>query len=228
MRVSVIIPTLNEEARIARQVAAVSQVRGIHEVIVVDGGSRDRTIEVAQACPGVRVISAPRGRGSQMNEGARIASGDVFLFLHADVELPLDAIRWVDAALKDSAVLAGAFRTWTVAEGRFHWAAPFLHLADLRSRYTSVPYGDQALFVRAEIFRALGGYSELPLMEDFEFSARLGRLCRIRRVPATVRVSGRRFLARPLHYVVLVKMLPLLYRLGVSPRVLATLYGNPR
>lgn len=227
-RISVIIPTLDEEARIARLLEGLGAVPALSEVIVVDGGSGDRTVEAARVIPGVRVISASRGRGAQMNAGARIASGDVLLFLHADVELPFDAARWIHDAMADCAVAAGAFRTWTIAEGGRSWAAPFLHLADLRSRYTRLPYGDQALFVRAEAFRRLGGFPELPLMEDLEFSRRLRRVGRIRTVPATVRVSGRRFLARPLGYALLVRVLPFLYRLGMPPRVFAGLYRNPR
>jgi hypothetical protein len=101
-------------------------------------------------------------------------------------------------------------------------------LADLRSRYANLPYGDQALFVRADVFWRLGGFPEQPLMEDLELSRRLSRTGLIRIVPATVRVSGRRFLARPIYYTLLVNVFPLLYRLGMPPRVLASLYGNPR
>jgi hypothetical protein len=103
-----------------------------------------------------------------------------------------------------------------------------LRLADLRSRYTSLPYGDQALFVRAEIFHAIGGFPEMPLMEDLELSRRLRRRGRIRTVRDCVRVSGRRFEARPLYYAFLMNVLPLLYRLGVPAAWLARTYGNPR
>lgn len=228
MRIAVIIPTLDEEARIARQLQTVSQLEGIDEVIVVDGGSADRTVAMAGAFPDVRVLSAERGRGRQMNAGARAASADVFLFLHADVEPPRDVVRWIRVALKDAQVVAGAFRTRTVAEGRRGWARAFLWLADIRSRYTSLPYGDQGIFVRANAFRKAGGFPELPLMEDLELGRRLRRLGRIRTVPATVRVSGRRFLARPLYYILLVNLFPLLYRLGTPPRLLVAFYGDAR
>lgn len=228
LRVSVVIPALDEEARIAGQLARVTAIPDVHQVIVVDGGSRDRTVALARSFRGVSVLAAPPGRASQMNAGAKRATGDVLLFLHADVRLPLDAVRWVRAALADSTVVGGAFRTWTVADGRRRWLAPLLRLADLRSRYTGLPYGDQAIFARAEVFRRLGGFPEQPLMEDLEFSRRLSREGRIRTVPATVRVSGRRFLARPLYYGLLINFLPLLYRLGMSPRRMAARYGNPR
>ncbi len=227
-RISVVIPAFNEESRIVRQLETLSAMPGIHEVIVVDGGSRDRTVDLVRATPGVRLLTAPKGRAAQMNTGAQAATGDVLLFLHADVRLPADATRWVSEALSNSQVVAGAFRTWTVSEGSRAWLAPLLHLADLRSRYTTLPYGDQALFVRAEVFRQLGGFPEQPLMEDLEFSRRLRRLGSVRTVPATVRVSGRRFVARPLRYALLLNIFPLLYRLGVPPSVLASLYGDPR
>jgi hypothetical protein len=124
--------------------------------------------------------------------------------------------------------VAGAFRTWTVADEAPPWFAPLLHLADVRSRVTRYPYGDQALFVRAHVFRAIGGFPEIPLMEDLELSHRLWKHGRIARCPASVRVSGRRFIARPIVYTALVNVFPLLYRAGVSPRTLARLYAQVR
>jgi len=163
-----------------------------------------------------------------MNAGADAATGDVLLFLHADVALPTDAARWIAEALRDPGCVAGAFRTWTVNDDGRGWFAPLLHLADLRSRYTSLPYGDQALFVRAEAFRRLSGFPEQPLMEDLELSLRLRRLGRVRTMPAKVRVSGRRFLARPVYYTLAVNVFQRLYRRRLPPRVLASFYGDPR
>jgi hypothetical protein len=105
---------------------------------------------------------------------------------------------------------------------------PLLHLADLRSRYTRLPYGDQAPFVRRSAFDAVGGFPAQPLMEDLEFSLRLRRLGRIERVPGRVQVSGRRFIARPVFFTALVNVFPALYRLGVSPTTLAKLYAHVR
>ena len=227
-RISVIIPVLNEEQRIGQRLEELGRMAGVAEVVVVDGGSSDRTAEITRGFSGVRLVSAARGRGSQMNAGARVASGNVFLFLHADVALPPDAATWVGRMLADPAVVAGAFRTWTVADAGRSWAAPLLHLADLRSRYTRLPYGDQALFVRRDAFDRVGGFPDQPLMEDFELSRRLRRVGRIATAPAAVRVSGRRFLSRPIRSAVLMRLFPLLYRLGVPPRVLGRLYGDPR
>ncbi len=227
-RISVIIPTLDEAARIADRLRELAAMPELTEVIVVDGGSRDATLAIAREFPDVRVMAALRGRASQMNRGAASAAGDVLLFLHADVSLPADAVRWIGEALSDDRVVAGAFRTWTVPDAGESRLAPLLHLADLRSRTTRLPYGDQALFVRVEAFRAVGGFPEIPLMEDLQLARRLRRLGRIRTVPASVTVSGRRFLARPLYYAFLMNVFPLLLRLGVPPARLARLYGDPR
>jgi len=228
-RISVIVPVLDEEARIGGQLERLAMLPGLPEVIVVDGGSGDRTVARVKAARHAKLLVAPRGRGSQMNAGAAAATGDVLLFLHADVELPGDAPRWIAEALRDPKVVAGAFRTWTVPEGaRRRWLAPLLHLADVRSRYSRLPYGDQAMFVRAGVFHAISGFPEHALMEDVELSRRLSRAGRIRTVPCSVRVSGRRFQSRPLRYLVLMNVFPFLYRLGVTPRVLARLYGKPR
>jgi rSAM/selenodomain-associated transferase 2 len=225
---AVIVPVLDEAARIGRSLRALAATPGVGEVIVVDGGSADCTVEIARSFPGVRVLAAPRGRGPQMNAGARAASGAVLLFLHADVTLPADAAAHVAAALADPGVVGGAFRTWTVADGGGWPLGPLLHLADLRSRVTRLPYGDQALFVRREAFWRAGGFPAQPLMEDVELARRLRRLGRLVTVPASVRVSGRRFAHNPLRAVLALRLLPVLYRLGMAPERLARLYGNPR
>lgn len=226
--ISVVIPVLDEEARIGTCLSCVRALAGFSEIIVVDGGSSDRTVEIAKRVDGVSVRRAPLGRAAQMNEGARVAKGEVILFLHADVRLPRDAAKWIARALEDAETVAGAFRTWTVDENGKSWIAPLLHLADLRSRYSGLPYGDQAIFVRASTFRAVGGFADMPLMEDLELSRRLRGAGKIRVVPASVTVSGRRFLSQPLYYFLLVNTMPMLYGLGVPPRLLAKLYAHVR
>lgn len=226
--ISVILPVLNEERRIGQRLTELASMEGLGEVLVVDGGSSDGTVERARAFPGVSVLCAPRGRASQMNAGAERARGSVLLFLHADVRLPPDAVHHVTRTLEDPRVVAGAFKTWTVDDVGRSRLGPLLHLADLRSRYTRLPYGDQALFVRAEAFRAAGGFPAQPLMEDLELSRRLWKLGRIRTVDARVTVSGRRFLARPVFYFLAVNGFPLLYRLGVSPASLLRVYSHVR
>jgi len=226
--ISVVIPVLNEEARIGRSLEELGGMDGIGEVIVVDGGSFDRTVAIARSFPAVKVIEASRGRARQMNAGAEAARGDAILFLHADVSLPPNAAELIDRALAHQGAIAGAFKTWTISDTRASRLGFLLHLADLRSRYTSLPYGDQAIFVNARMFRELGGYPDQPLMEDLEFSRRLKRRGKIVRVSANVTVSGRRFVERPIYYAVLTNFFPLLYRLGVPAASLARLYRDLR
>lgn len=236
-RLSVILPVLDEERRIGLRLAELRALPPDTQILVVDGGSQDRTAAIARDA-GATVLSAPRGRGSQMNFGARRATGEVLLFLHADVSLPPDAAAWVERALAAPAAVAGAFRTRTVDDlvrepdgsraPRRRWIRPFLRLADLRSRYTRLPYGDQAMFVRSEAFERVGGFPESPLFEDLELSRRLRCVGRIVTVSAEVRVSGRRFTRNPLRSVLVANLFLLLYRCGVRPEVLARFYGPVR
>jgi rSAM/selenodomain-associated transferase 2 len=228
-RISVVMPVLNEAAQIGERLHELARF-AFHEVIVVDGGSIDETRAIARRFPDVLLVEAPRGRARQMNEGARRATGDVLLFLHADVSLPADAASHIRRALAHPGTAAGAFRTWTVAdEGTPRpWWSPLLHLADLRSRYSRLPYGDQALFLRREVFRDAGGFPEIPLLEDLAFSRKLRALGVIRTIPARVAVSGRRFIERPFYYTLLVNLFPLLFRLGVPASLLAVWYGDAR
>jgi rSAM/selenodomain-associated transferase 2 len=224
--VSVVIPVLDEAARIGTRLHELAEL-GFGDVIVVDGGSRDATCDVVRTRH-ARLVTAPRGRGSQLNAGARAATGAVLLFLHADVALPSDAPAWIARALDDPKVVAGAFRVRTVADVGGNWLGPLLRIADLRSRVTRYPYGDQSVFVRRAAFDAVGGFPDEPLMEDVALARKLRRIGRMVTVPAYVRASGRRFLRRPVTSTVAMWTFPTLYRLGVRPRVLARLYGNPR
>ncbi len=227
MAVSLIIPVLNEAARIDATVARACAL-GFDEVIVVDGGSDDDTVERVRAA-GVTLVRAARGRGHQLNAGAAVARADMLVFLHADVVLPDDAADVVRTTLSRPGVVAGAFRTWTVDDSEpTRWWSPLLHLADLRSRYSNVPYGDQAMFMRSDVFFAAGQFPAVVLMEDIALSRRLRAFGKVVTVRQSVRVSGRRFVASPFKQTFWVNVFPLLYAVGVSPPTLARLYGNPR
>ena len=191
MEYSIIIPALDEAGRIGRQVAACGALRPRPEVIVVDGGSGDETRLLA-ARAGARVVASPRrGRAPQMNAGARAAGGDVLLFLHADVNLSQAAFGALQKALGDPDLLGGAFRR------RFDSPSLLLklgcRLSDARGRRLRVYLGDQALFVRREVFDRLGGFREILLFEDVEFSRRLARLGKTRLIEEPIVASGRRF-----------------------------------
>jgi rSAM/selenodomain-associated transferase 2 len=227
MRVTAVIPALNEERRLGETIAALRQSPEVAEILVIDGGSQDATAARAKEA-GARVISSRRGRAAQMNIGAAEATGDVLLFVHADVQVPTDAGGRVLAALADPSVVGGAFKTWTVNDPSHRSLGALIHLADMRSRYSRVPYGDQCLFVRRDVFRRMGGFPEIELMEDIAFSRELRRQGRVVRLDARVRVSGRRFQHAPVLMTVMVNVYPLLYAVGVTPRALARFYAHVR
>lgn len=229
MRISVIIPALNEGKRIGDQVRSVLAQPGFSEVIVVDGGSTDGTAELAREAGAVVIRSAP-ARSTQMNAGAAAASHEILFFLHADVGLPPAAAVHIQETLAEGPI-AGVFRTWHVQDKQADGWWPLyaiLHIADLRSRVARHPYGDQGLFIRREVFTYLGGFPEIALMEDFEFSHTLARAGRIALAPVSVRVSGRRWQRRPFFTTFVMGTFPMAWRLGVSPSTLARLYAAIR
>jgi uncharacterized protein len=225
---SVVMPVLDEARRLEAVLRRLVGLPGVDEVLVVDGGSSDVTRVVAQGVAGVRLLEAPRGRARQMNAGAAAARGEVLCFLHADVTLPHDAVRHVACAMAREGVVACAFRTRTVDDAGPSWAGALLPMADLRSRWTDRPYGDQAVSVRRSAFEKVGGFPDQPLMEDVELARRLSALGRVVRLRAQVKVSGRRFLRRPLRTLLYWNSFPMLYRLGVRATILEKLYGTVR
>ena len=189
MRLSIILPTLDEAEGITACLAPLQGLRQAgHQVVVVDGGSRDGTPGLAAPLAD-RVLAAPRGRARQMNAGAARAEGDAFLFLHADTRLPEAAAARIAAALVD--------HDWGRFDVRIEGRPALLRLVaalmNLRSRLTGIATGDQAIFVRRTVFEALGGFPDQPLMEDIELSRRLKRFGRPACLSARVRTSGRRW-----------------------------------
>jgi rSAM/selenodomain-associated transferase 2 len=226
MRLSIVVPTLNEADGIESTLQALQPLRREGaEVIVVDGGSHDRT--GALALPLVdRVIEAPRGRAAQMNAGARSASGDVLLFLHADTLLPDGAQREVMAALATG-------HAWGRFDVCIAGAAPMLAVVALlmntRSRWSGIATGDQGIFVLRSAFKAAGGFPEIPLMEDVALSKALLRQSRPACLATRVVTSGRRWERRgTLRTIALMWRLRLAYALGADPHRLARRYDVER
>ena len=221
-RLSIVMPVLDEAAGIVAALDALAPLRALgHEVIVVDGGSRDNTRAL---CAGRadQVVLSPRGRARQMNDGAGLAHHEVLLFLHADTVLPPEAARRVLTAVAQGAAWG---RFDVRIEGR-RWAFPVIAaLMNLRSRLTGIATGDQAIFVRREAFEQVWGYPDQPLMEDIELSARLRALSRPACLRDRVTTSGRRWerfgVART---VLLMWQLRFRYWLGASPEQLARSY----
>jgi len=226
--ISVIIPALDEEASIARAIRSCREA-GPCEVIVADGGSRDRTVEIARAQADA-VIAAPRGRAAQMNAGAAIARGEVLLFLHADTLLPGGSVPVVLGTLQNPGVIGGAFRVRLAAStgaGLYIRAALGVTgwMIGARAWGARAFTGDQAVFVRAEAFRAVGGYPEIPLMEDVELSRRMRRTGKTVLLPLRVETSGRRWEAwGPLRTVLFMWRLRIGYLLGRTPSRCADAY----
>jgi rSAM/selenodomain-associated transferase 2 len=223
-KLSIIVPVLNEGEGIAATLDALADLRALGtEVIVVDGGSRDATIQRARLRAD-RVIPAPRGRALQMNAGAAKATGDVLLFLHADTRLPRDA----DHVLLNGLERSG--RSWGRFSVKIEGRSPLLILVGwlmgLRSRATGIATGDQAIFVRRDAFQTVGGFPEIPLMEDIALCKRLKRVSAPLCLSERVITSGRRWEQNGvINTIVLMWRLRLAYFFGADPKELAEQYG---
>ena len=228
-KISIIIPVLNEATTIEATLTRLQHVSDI-EVIVVDAGSRDETMELAQRCCSrfapsseLKVISAAAGRACQMNAGAAIATGDILLFLHADTHLPSEFDTLVRQSLENPSTIAGAFELSIDSDLR--GLRLIERIVNMRSRVFSMPYGDQAIFLKATTFDELGGFPELPIMEDFELMRRLKCQGQITLVPASVLTSGRRWQKLGVVKTTLINQLIIAgYFLGISPTQLVRWY----
>jgi len=221
--VSIIVPVLNERAALPALLQRLLplQHQGC-EILLVDGGSDDGSVSLMEAA-GLPVVRSARGRARQMNAGAVQAKGDVLLFLHADTELPADAVACVQEALSSGSHQWGRF---DVRISGHHWMLRVVAtLMNLRSRLTGIATGDQALFVRRQAFDAVGGFADQPLMEDSALSQQLLRLSRPACIARRVTTSGRRWETRGVwRTIVLMWRLRWLYWRGVAPEILARYY----
>ncbi len=219
--VSVIIPTLNEAEHLPLTLKHARASEAV-EIIVADGGSRDETLRVAQS-DGAVIVNNATGRAQQMNEGAAVAHGETLLFLHADTLLPPGYSEAVLSTLRRPDVVGGAFRFKIRDPFPGRWLVE--STTNLRSRLWRMPYGDQALFIRRWAFDELGGFPDLPIMEDYEFVRRLRRLGKLALLEASVLTSARRWQRLGFLRTTLINKFVILgYRCGVSPTKLAALY----
>ncbi len=230
--VSVVIPALDEAGCIGDAIRSARDA-GADEVVVADGGSADGTAEAARPLADAVIVS-PRGRAAQMNAGARTASGEVLLFLHADTLLPPGAIGAVRGAIGAGAV-GGAFAVRLgVSPGATPACRALLRITarmiNARARCVRAYTGDQGIFVTREAFEAVGGYPEIPLMEDVELSRLLARRGRTALLPGPVVTSARRWESRgPVRTIFVMWGLRLSHRLGMSPARCARIYlSGPR
>ncbi|BBD66702.1 glycosyl transferase family protein [Nostoc commune NIES-4072] len=224
-RISIIIPTLNEAENIKEAIATTQPNTNI-EVIVVDGGSDDDTVAIAQSL-GVKVISSSSGRAVQMNTGAVAATGDILLFLHADTCLPTGFDDMVRIALQQPETVAGAFNLRIDASLlSLRWVEWGINV---RSHFYQMPYGDQAIFLTKAVFQQIGGFPELPIMEDFELMRRLKRIGRIVIIPTSVVTSARRWLQKGVFKTTLLNQIVIIaYLLGVSPERICRWYRREK
>jgi len=221
--IAIVVPALDEAQNLQWLLPDLARRWPEAEVVVVDGGSRDATVEVVQRHAGVRCLASSPGRARQMNAGARATAGELLVFLHADTRLPDGALEAIQAAMRDPRVASGRF------DVVFDSPRPIMRataaLMNVRSRLSGIATGDQAIFVRRAAFEALGGFPDIPLMEDVEFSRRLKRRGRLACLRLRVTTSARKWEREgPVRTVLLMWALRLLYVLGASPRRLHRWY----
>ncbi len=216
MRLAIVIPALNEAANLSRLLPELARDCPGAEIVVVDGGSHDDTAAAVTRQPGPRLLASASGRALQMNHGAREAGGDTLLFLHADTRLPAGAARAIERALAEPGVVGGRFDVrFDNERALFRMIAWFMNV---RSRGSGICTGDQAIFMRRADFEAIGGYPDIPLMEDVELSRRLKRRGRLRALRLRVTTSARKWEREgPLRTIGLMWTLRFLHFCGVAP-----------
>ena len=219
--ISVIIPTLNEAQSIAACLEQLYDHPQCFEVIVADGGSQDQTLEIVSRFSRVKQVLSNQGKGRQMNAGAAAASGDILLFLHADTYLPPDGLRLIHAVMRDPKIIGGSFSL------SFDASNLFLKFYSLCSRINHIlfTYGDQGLFVARQTFRDMGGYRNIPIMEDIDIQLKLRRMGKFKKIGTPVVTSARRYLKYGvIRQQIVNTALVILYYSGVSPVALKRFY----
>lgn len=222
--ISIIIPTLNEENQISGLVENIFMLKGDFEIIFVDGGSDDRTVELFPSTAGC--LFERRNRAVQMNRGAEVSKGEVLLFLHADTRLPENALKTIEKEISRGAV-GGRFKVRLDEPGLIYRIIE--NGINSRDRITGGSTGDQAIFVRRDIFESLGGYREIPICEDLDFARRLKRAGKYIQLNEYAKTSARRWKkAGVIRVILLMWIIRFLFLLKVPPVFLKKVYGEVR
>jgi rSAM/selenodomain-associated transferase 2 len=228
-KISIIIPVFNEASTLEATLTKLQDISNL-EVVIVDGGSWDETVTIAKRLgkrftpsSEFKVTTTRAGRAHQMNVGAATATGDILLFLHADTHLPPKFDILVRQALQNPSTIAGAFELRIDAN---LWGLRWIEkMVNMRSRFFSMPYGDQAIFLKVSVFQDIGGFPDIPIMEDFELMLRLRRQGQITIIPSSVLTSGRRWQKLGVVKTTLINQLMIAgYFLGIPPSELVRLY----
>lgn len=223
-KISIIIPIFNEAVQIQKNIAKLTRETDI-EIIIVDGGSYDESVALAKELDVKVIISPQPGRANQMNYGAAKATGDILLFLHIDTQLPIRYSKIIRQTLSSPQTIAGAFELTIDSPQK---SLRFIEkMVNLRSHFLSLPYGDQGIFLKTSVFQEIGGFANLPIMEDFELVQRLKQKGKIAIAPAKVITSARRWQKLGVVKTTLINQLIILgYHFGISPTKLARFYGR--
>ncbi len=219
--ISIVIPTLNEADIIVNLINDLQQMMENVEIIVVDGGSTDSTVERIKDT--INLIQAPRGRALQMNAGAAAASGSILWFLHADCIPPHNAEQLIRDTLKDDSIVGGGFR-WGLLGEKWYYGLVTI-CAHIKNQIRRNLFGDMGVFVRAKVFNKLGGFANIPFLEDVEFNNRLKKQGKTVIVKEIIYSSDRRLLIKgPIRTFIRNHVIKTAYKLGCSPNILQKIY----
>jgi len=230
-KISVIIPVYNEEETILKCLKQFTPFEKNLELIVINNESTDKTTDIVQQQilydKRIKLFNSQKGRSIAMNNGASKAKGDIYLFLHSDTILPLNSLELIRDSMNNIEYLGGFFNLQHKVNSQIY--KYFSPIINCRSKHTKILFGDQAIFVKQEIFKKLKGYKDIPIMEDYDFAKRLYKSGKLVRIQEPVITSSRRFEKQgTIKYMLLCNVIFGLYKLGFSPKTLTKIYEDIR